>query len=58
MIIVVKVIIMYISNIYLLAKTETQEILIQTVRIYAKDIRMELIIEKCAMKIIRTGNDK
>ena len=45
---------MYIDNIKLLAKKEKEvEVLMQTIRIYSKDIGMEFGIEKCAILIMK-----
>ena len=47
---------MYIFDFKLFAKTEKeQQTLIQTIRIYSKDIGMKFVIEKCAMLIMRSG---
>ena len=47
---------MYMDDIKLLAKNKKElEILIQTVRIYSQDIKIEFGIEKCAMLVMKSG---
>ena len=47
---------MYMDDIKLFSKNEKElETLIHTVRIYSKDIGMELGIEKCAMLVMKSG---
>ena len=47
---------MYMDDTKLFAKNEKLlETLIQTLRMYNQDIKMEFGIEKCAMLIIRSG---
>ena len=47
---------MYMDNIKLFAKTKKElKTLIQTVRMYNQDIGMELGIEKCAMRVMKSG---
>ena len=49
---------MYMDDIKLFAKNEKEvETLIHTVRIYSQDIGMEFGIEKCAMLVMKRGND-
>ena len=46
---------MYMDDIKLFAKNEKElETLIQTVRIYSQDIKMEFGIEKCAMLVMKS----
>ena len=46
----------YIDDIKLFAKNEKQlETLIHSVRIYSQDIGMEFGIEKCAMRVMKSG---
>ena len=48
---------MYIDDIKLFTKNEKElETLIQTLRKYSQDIRMEFGIEKCAMLVRKSGN--
>ena len=50
---------MYMNDIKLFVKNEKElETLIQTVRIYNHDIRMESGIKKCIMQIRKWGNVK
>ena len=44
----------YMDDIKTFAKNEKQQILIQTIRIYSQDIRMEFGIEKYAMIVIKS----
>ena len=47
---------MYMDDIKIFAKNEKElETLIHTVRIYSQDIRMEFVIEKCAMLVMKSG---
>ena len=49
----------YMDNIKLLAKNEKElETQIQVVGIYNQDLGMEFGMEKCAMLIMKSGNDK
>ena len=43
---------------YLLSMEIKLEILIQIIKIYSEDIRMELDMEKCAVLIIKKGKEK
>ena len=50
---------MYMDNVNLFSKSEkVLETLIQTIRIYSQDIRMEFGIEKRAMLIMKSGKGK
>ena len=50
---------MYIDEIKLFAKNERQlETLIRTVRIYSRDIGMEVGVEKCAMLVMKSGKQE
>ena len=47
---------MYMDDIKLFAENEKElETLIQTVRIYSQDIKIEFGIEKCAMLVMKSG---
>ena len=49
---------MYVDDLNIFAKNEKElEILVQTIRIYSQDIGMEFGIEKCAMLVIKKGEE-